>query len=304
MIIDCHTHIASHKVIPEQFVHGMCSNIVKNMPYQPEPLQVERIENFMKGLISQDEGCELLISEMDSAGIDKSILLIIDVSANVSSSFEDLLSVYDMHRSVLEKYPGRFVVFAGVDPRRGAQGLSLFEQSIKEWGFKGLKLYPPFGFSPSDESLFPYYEMCSNYKIPVLLHTGPTSPSLSFKFTSPNLIDEAAFLFPGVNFILGHAAFMLYEQGALLAEYRPNIYLDVSGFTNAFRLEKFEQILSEHKKRGILNKILFGTDWPIHRLSGSQKDLTGLFRKSAEKLLTEEEMDRIFYKNITQIVTI
>ena len=97
---------------------------------------------------------------------------------------------------------------------------------------------------------------------------------------------------------------MHHEQAAILAEYRPNVHLDVSGFTNALRMERFEAILLSHKKRGILNKILFGTDWPIHRLNGNQQELVRLFRQAAERVLTSEELEVIFCKNITRMLNL
>ncbi|WP_103069468.1 amidohydrolase family protein [Aquimarina sediminis] len=302
MVFDCHAHIASSKTLPISFVKGMVNNLVASMPKQLEKKQEEYLQKVIYQLMNHDDEGEMMIEEMNKAEISKSVLLIIDYGIVFPDDFPVLEEVFQLHRRVLEKYPDRFIVFSGIDPRRGKKGLDLFEKSIKEWRFKGLKLYPPCGFNPSDPIVFPFYEIAQKYQIPVLLHTGPTSPSLPFKYSAPELIDEAAYRFPKVNFILAHAAFMMHEQASILAEYRPNIYLDVSGFTNAIRMERFKSILLEHKKRGILNKVLFGTDWPIHRLNGNQKDLVEMFRTKAEEVLTSEEIENIMYNNIHKII--
>lgn len=302
MTIDCHTHIASARVIPAPFVKGMSDNIYANAVVMQENIKAENINMLLGRLMSFDEDCDKLLAEMDKAGIEKSVLLIVDFGITFPDEAEDLETLYVLHKRILDRYPGRFEVFAGIDPRRKTGGLELFEKSVRDWGFKGLKLYPPCGYSPSDERLYPYYEICAAYGIPVLLHTGPTSPSMSFAFSAPELINDAAHQFPTVNFILAHAAFMMHEQAAILAEYRPNIYLDVSGFTNALRMERFETILSEHKKRGIIHKILFGTDWPIHKLSGSQQTLVELFRNAAGNILNAQEMKLVMGENFNRLL--
>lgn len=300
MIIDCHTHLASSQVIPAPFIRGMSENIYAGTAAASYPAPLNSIDTALRGMMSFDDSGDRLVAEMDQAGIDRSVLLIVDFGICFPDAFPDLEAVYTLHHNVMQRHPGRFEVFAGIDPRR-ENGIGLFEKSVKEWGFSGLKLYPPCGYSPSDTRLFPYYEICRQQGIPVLLHTGPTSPRLSFTYASPDWIEEAAFQFPDVRFILAHGAFMMQDQAALLAEYRPNIYLDVSGFTNALRMEKFETILTGHKKRGILHKLLFGTDWPIHKLSGNQATLIRLFTAAAEGILTAKELDMIFQENYMSI---
>ena len=136
-------------------------------------------------------------------------------------------------------------------------------------------------------------------------HIGPTASCLSFKHTRPEEVDDAAHAFPEVNFILGHAGVVWYEESGLLAEYRPNIYLDLSGFQAEVRRKNFDGILRRHKQRGILRKLLFGTDWPIHRFFGNQKTWIAEMRKSVDKgLLTPEELNRILYFNAAELMRI
>ena len=46
--------------------------------------------------------------------------------------------------------------------------MKLFRKSIEQYHFSGFKVYPPCGFEIDDERLFPYYEICDNYRLPVL----------------------------------------------------------------------------------------------------------------------------------------
>src|SRR5690606_26723281 len=97
---------------------------------------------------------------------------------------------------ICERHPGRFYVFAGVDPRWGLDGIRLFERGVGEYGFHGLKLYPPCGYSPSDPRLYSLYEICASRGLPVLTHVGGTSPALAFDTSDPILLDQAARSFP------------------------------------------------------------------------------------------------------------
>jgi predicted TIM-barrel fold metal-dependent hydrolase len=199
----------------------------------------------------------------------------------------------------LQRYPDKFYVFAGVDPRWGVDGIQLFEKAVYGYGFHGLKLYPPCGYSPSDPALYPYYEICAHRGLPVLTHTGATSPALGFETARPIFVDQAALDFPGVNFILAHGSINYVEECTMLCAFRPNIYLDISGFEMT-PVEHLNPLLY----RGINHKIIFGTDWPVFRMQGSQKSFV-------EKLLDEDgpmgnlrknELESIFHKSIQSLL--
>jgi predicted TIM-barrel fold metal-dependent hydrolase len=201
------------------------------------------------------------------------------------------------------RHPDRFIVFAGIDPRRGLEGLDLLERAVRDWGFRGLKIYPPCGYSPDARELYPFYEICSYFRIPVLSHIGPTSPTLSFKHTRPEHIEDAAFQFPEVNFILGHAGVVWRDEAAMLAAFRPNVYLDMSGFQPHWKRGELDRILTVHKREGLLRKLLFGTDWPIYRLQGGQRQWVEAFRDCARKgVITHEELDWLLYRNAAQLL--
>lgn len=267
MIIDAHTHLASPMVLPGVFFDGWVDNIRRLLPPGLPAAHRARIAQSFRPSLVDPEG-DLLVAEMNAAGIDVAVSLIIDYGLAFPGQVPPLEEIFAAHRVLLERHPGRFVVFAGVDPRRGRSGLELFERSLVEWGFKGLKLYPPCGFSPSDAALDPFYDLCAQRGVPVLTHTGPTSPKLSFRHTHPADVDDAAHRFPGVDFILGHGAVVHRDEAALLAEYRPNVYLDTAGFQGVHRRGEWADTLSFFKRRGLLRKLVFGTDWPIHSQYG------------------------------------
>jgi predicted TIM-barrel fold metal-dependent hydrolase len=300
-IIDSHCHIASLQHIPKSFVAGAVANMesvlvaqgVKATPSQLAEMYYQKM---------QDPLCDALVSEMEDAGISKSILLIADFTYAMKDCSLTIEESFHKHREARARHPGKFEVFGGVDPRWGSDGVRLFERSLAEFGFRGFKVYPPCGFSPSDPALFPYYELCAQYRAPVVVHIGPTAPTLSFERASPFLLDEAARRFPTVNFILAHGSVNFTEECAMMCRFRPNIFLDISAFQNL--PQNNAAALKRTVSQGINHKVIFATDWPVFRLQGNQRRFVEMVGGQPGPLsdLNQRERAWIFHKNIERLL--
>jgi len=78
--------------------------------------------------------------------------------------------------------------------------------------------------------------------------------------------------------------------------------MDISGF-QPLSNEKFEIILKELLEKGLQKKILFGTDWPIHFFSGSQKNAVNKMIRLRDKgVLSQADWENIMYKNIERLL--
>lgn len=266
-IIDFHAHIASPAVFPEPFRRGIVDNLLVALHSRGTPLGRPQTEQMLLATLTDPMG-DSLVAEMDAAGIATSVLLIPDFSyiwPQDSATVQDQL---DHHLAVTQRHPGRFVVFPGVDPRWGQDGVALFERSIVEYGFHGLKIYPPCGYGISNAQLYPFFEVCRSYGVPVLTHMGASSPTLDFEIAVPIGLDRAAKDFPEVDFIMAHGAVHYPDEGAMLCNNRPNVYMDVSGYQMPGGLDNLARLFG----RGIVHKLLFATDYPIFRLQGRQAD--------------------------------
>jgi uncharacterized protein len=301
VIIDAHCHIAAEEFIPRSFTCAAVSNIVASLSARNVSESADRLVGMYQERM-RDPYCDSLVVEMDRAGIDKSVLLAADFTYALEDCALTIEEIYARHRNVLLRHPGRFEVFGGMDPRWGRDGVDLFERSLREFGFRGLKVYPPCGFSPSDAQLFPLYELCRQYKVPVLVHIGPTSPVLSFESSYPFMLDQAARQFPEVNFIMAHGAVSFVEECSMLCAHRPNVYMDISAYQSrkSAGMRNIRKLVSA----GINHKIIFGTDWPVFRMQGDQKsfvdDLVG--EKGALGRLSESECALILHQNIWRLM--
>lgn len=299
-VVDSHCHIASLEHIPRSFVSGAASNMAAALAAQGVKASNSQLAELYYRKM-QDPLCDELAAEMQDAGIALSVLLIADFSYSMKDCSLTIEESFHRHRDVLARHPGKFEVFGGVDPRWGKDGVALFERSVVEFGFRGFKVYPPCGFSPSDRALFPFYEICSEHGLPVVVHIGPTSPALSFERASPFLLDAAAQQFPAVNFILAHGSVNFADECAMLCRFRPNVFLDISAFQN--RLQNNSAALKWTVSQGINHKVLFATDWPVFRLQATQKRFLEIVADGNGPLneVSERERACIFHRNFERL---
>jgi predicted TIM-barrel fold metal-dependent hydrolase len=294
-MIDIHTHFAYKDFFSSEFIEGVAENTYDMID---EEMKKSVKQEFFKKVVSNnllDKDCSKLIKQMNSAGIDKSVLLIVDYYYDNSEHNISLEEIFAKHYEISQKWSDRFMIFSGVDPRRGKQGLDLFEKSIVEYNFKGLKLYPPCGFELDDKELYPYYEICQKHNVPVLSHIGPSIKSMKNNSNYPKSIMNVAKEFKGVNFILGHAGMLYFDESFPICKENSNVYMDVSGF----QLMRDSKSLIENRMTQIFNstpeQILFGTDWPMFNLKGTQKSWVEYFMKI--KTISSNNLDLFFEKN-------
>lgn len=300
-MIDVHCHMANIKVFSKYFIDGILKDLNKAISIGNDSDVSDFIRVMAMNMLSDSEG-KNIIKQMDDAGIDKSVLLIIDFFYNSEEcdGEEKIKIVHEYYSSLLKKYPDRFIVFAGIDPRRGQSGVDLFKKDITEYNFKGLKLYPPCGFEINDKSLEPYYKLCDYYHLPVLIHTGPSLKEMYLSSNYPDTLIETAEKYKNVNFILAHAGILYYEQGLELIRKYKNVYLDISGF------EKVQNNKSEFQKKmkGLFkyapDKVLFGTDWPLYNFNTTQKVWVNYIKENSG--LSKKELEKLFDLNARKII--
>jgi predicted TIM-barrel fold metal-dependent hydrolase len=304
VIVDCHTHLASDRYTPRSFLEGAALNLGRAMESTGIRVSLARMMDQVLAGMQDHDGVELLAS-MDDAGIARSIVLAPDFTVALRDSRVTVEELVLGHRAVLERHRNRLDAFVGVDPRHGTDGLALLERALGEWGFAGFKVYPPCGFSPSDERLLPFYEICRAHRAPVLVHMGPTSPALPFDTARPELLERAALSFPDVNFILAHASVAHTEDAILACAFRPNVYLDLSGFQGDLAGGRAQSAIRSILARGIAHKVLFGTDWPVFRRHGSQRDGVELIVADGGPLsnLPPRHVDMILHQNVERLLS-
>ncbi|WXG47739.1 MAG: amidohydrolase family protein [Candidatus Atabeyarchaeum deiterrae] len=295
MVIDAHVHVYQRRHYPENFIEGIVDQYGVAFGLKREDL--------MKGPLVQDMmdgNPDKLIKEMDGAGIDKSVVFGGDWGKGLIPGLRQEADVEESNKYILDavkKYPDRLVGFVAVDPRR-KNASEILERGLKDWGMKGIKIYPPTGFYPSDEICTPLYKKALDHGVPILTHSGPAAGPYYMKCTHPMYIDEVAGKFPELTMIIAHAGWGVWLDAVIsVLVTRPRVYTDISAWGQTFH--HYDQGYFVHSLRRLINvapaRVLFGSDWGWVKSALSQKDWV----KWLKEYQVPDAMKAIGIKNFT-----
>ena len=160
------------------------------------------------------------------------------------------------------------IPFASIDPHRGADGVRAARRLISEYKVKGFKFHPSTqAFFPNDRIAYPLYEVIAEAGLPALFHTGQTGAGagmrggggIRLKYSNPLYLDDVAVDFPDMPIILAHPSFPWQEEALSVATVKPQVYIDLSGWSPKY----FPPILVQYANTLLKDKILFGSDYPV-----------------------------------------
>jgi uncharacterized protein len=160
------------------------------------------------------------------------------------------------------------IPFASIDPAKGKLGAREAKRLVQDFGVKGFKFHPTMqGFFPNDRMAYPLYEAIAEAGAIALFHTGQTGVGsgmrggngMRLKYSNPMYIDDVAVDFPDMPIVLAHPSFPWQEEALSVAQHKPNVYIDLSGWSPKY----FPEILVRYANTILKKKMLFGSDWPM-----------------------------------------
>ena len=160
------------------------------------------------------------------------------------------------------------IPFASIDPARGRMGVREARRLIRDFGVKGFKFHPTVqAFFPNDHDAYPLYEVIAEAKLPAIFHTGQTGigagmrggGGLKLKYSNPMYLDDVAADFPDMEIVLAHPSVPWQDEALSVATHKPNVWIDLSGWSPKY----FEPKLIQYANTILKDRILFGTDNPV-----------------------------------------
>ena len=160
------------------------------------------------------------------------------------------------------------IPFASIDPARGKMGVREARRLIKDFGVRGFKFHPIIqGFAPNDHDVYPLYEVIAEAGLPALFHSGQTGigagmrggGGLRLKYGNPLFLDDVAADFPDLPIISAHPGVPWQDEQLSVALHKPNVYIDLSGWSPKY----FEPKLVQYTNTLLKDKVLFGSDNPV-----------------------------------------
>jgi predicted TIM-barrel fold metal-dependent hydrolase len=171
-----------------------------------------------------------------------------------------------------EKYPDKFILNSRWDPRDGEKGIEEFEEKVRRWNVRGVKLYTAEwkgdskGWKLTDPLSYRYLEKCRELGvINIHVHKGPTIWPLNKDSFAVDDIDDVATQFPELNFIVEHVGLPRLEDFCWIATQESNVYGGLAvalPFIHA-RPKYFGQVLGELLFWLGEDKLLFASDYAL-----------------------------------------
>ncbi|MGH6924868.1 MAG: amidohydrolase family protein [Propylenella sp.] len=159
------------------------------------------------------------------------------------------------------------IPFASIDPAKGKAGAREARRLIADFGIRGFKFHPTMqAFYPDDRNAYPLYEAIAEAGAIALFHTGQTGVGagmrggmgMKLKYSNPIHLDDVAADFPEMRIVLAHPSFPWQEEALAVAIHKPNVYIDLSGWSPKY----FPPVLIQYANTLLRQKMLFGSDWP------------------------------------------
>jgi predicted TIM-barrel fold metal-dependent hydrolase len=163
--------------------------------------------------------------------------------------------------------PDVLIPFGSVDPHKGKLAVREARELI-EAGVRGFKFHPNTqAFWPNDREFFPLYDVIAQAGLIALFHSGttgigagmPGGGGVRLKYSNPMAVDDVAAEFPGLDIILAHPSFPWQEEALAISVHKPNVYIDLSGWSPKY----FPEILVQYINTRLRDKMLFGSDFPL-----------------------------------------
>ena len=244
MIVDVHTHLPPYKdAVPDDLIE------VNNNWRPDRPVQMPvSWDDYLEAQKPADVSIVFHIALMDEEQYpDRSWF-----SGNLN----------DATATFVRAYPERLIGFMSLHPQTPGC-LEELERCRTDLGLKGVKLGANYQiFDPLDPRALAIYAEAERQGLPLILHQG-TSPvrEAPIRYADPLLIDEIAIRYPNLKIIMAHLGHPWQVNTCVVIRKHPNVFADLSA--NFYRPFSFWEQMVKAAEWGVLDKILFGTDYPV-----------------------------------------
>jgi uncharacterized protein len=167
----------------------------------------------------------------------------------------------------VRRYPEQFIGFGAVDPHKGQIAVDQLTE-IADLGLRGLKFHAGSQrFFTNDPKFYPLWQRASDLGLICLFHSGttgvgagtPGGGGVKLEYMRPvPYVDDIAADFPDLNIILAHPPFPWDKDGLAMIRHKPNVYMDLSGWSPAY----FDPLVVQYARTIGQDKMLYGSDWP------------------------------------------
>jgi len=248
--------------------------------------RITRMHGFEPAESAVAQSLELLLAEMDAAGVTLGLLPARFSDRLGSIPNDEVLRIVDAH-------PDRFVAAAAVDPTDRRKAVAEIEEAVAN-GFRAINFEPgsyPAPMRADDRRLYPIYGCCEDLRIPIIVMAGGSAgPDLDY--THPVSIDHVAADFPSLPIVVSHGGWP-WVHGILHVAYRrANVYISADQYlANMAGMHDYIAAIN-----GFLgDRFIYGSSYPFLPVDAC----LDWFRSLP---IDASVMDRVLYENAAQLL--
>ena len=261
------------------------------------PEAVALAEKIYKTKVSY-KTAEQMADDFRRAGVK----VLLDYGFTMDSSNWPISKVKMLHDATVQMLKAHRDVIIGawaaIDPKTGLEGLRELERCLS-MGFTGFLTNPPMiGLPPSDPTFHPFYKLCIEAKVPVLVCVGytawgaghPAGSGVRLEYAHPRYVDEVAATFPDLTIIAGRPAWPWQSEMIAVLLHKPNVWNELHGWSPKYFTDELKWEISHR----IQDKVMFGADYPLF-------EYERLFRDWESLGYSQEILEKVYWKNAQRL---
>lgn len=232
-----------------------------------------------------------LLDTMSNYEVDYSLIL---TSYRVSSDRPSTSEIIE----ITQKYDNLGVVAGFSIDNHNKEDLQDCRRWFRDGLIKAIKLYCGYEhYFPYDKRYQQVYDLCVEFKAPVMIHTGDTFLKQGkLRFSHPLNIDDIAVDNPDLKIVMCHLGNPWFLDCQEILYKNENVYSDISGLffgnikpaSEKYLVKRVIELLNYVGREP--RYLLYGTDWPISDM--------GIYLKFIQKVeLNTHDRDLIMFKN-------
>lgn len=259
MIIDAHCHIYPDK-IADKASHATGSFYTLPTTY--------------------DGKVSTLLKKGAEAGIDKFVV------QSVATTPKQVSSINRFIASEVATHPDKLYGLGTLHPE--SENLRADVEELVSLKLGGVKLHPDIQkFKLDDYRCLKIYELCEEFGLPMLIHTGDNR----YDYSNPNRLVPILDIYDGITVVGAHfGGWSIWDEASRLLCEKKNFYVDCSSTFYALPDEKIKEIIARYGT----DRVLFGTDYPMWDVNVEVKRFLSLG-------YGQEDADKILYQNAVKV---
>jgi predicted TIM-barrel fold metal-dependent hydrolase len=210
--------------------------------------------------------------------------------------FEQMRGLHDYGFEVQRSSPDVVIGhWIHIDPRSGAEGVQELRRCIDQApGFLGFGVSGSGTVPASDSSWIPYYRLCIEAHIPVLIFVGmtgygagmPAGSGVLLDDCHPRHLDYVAAKYPELTIVAGRPGWPWQDETNAVLLHKRNVWYEVHGWSPKY----FTPALKHEISRRLKERVMFGADYPLFTYERLERD----WRAEG---YSEDVLEQVFHLN-------